>query len=142
MKNLTPEMIEKAEAAKSAEELLEIAKENGVDMSADEAATFFAQLNPKSGELDDDELDNVAGGACWSKKSAPTLADYTMVRVLTGSSCRTCGGTTGYIYTYGGQSPSISIICTTCQNRGAGTNCVESFPVSVELIEGVHYELI
>ena len=63
MKNLTPEMIEKAKAAKTAEELLELAKANGVEMTADEAATYFAQLNPKSGELSDDDLDNVAGGA-------------------------------------------------------------------------------
>ena len=62
MKNLKPEMIEKAKAAKSAEELLELAKANGVEMTADEAATYFAQLNPKSGELDDDDLDNVSGG--------------------------------------------------------------------------------
>ena len=62
MKNSTPEMIEKAKAAKSAEELLELAKANGFDMSADEAKTCFAQLNPKSGELDDDALDCVAGG--------------------------------------------------------------------------------
>ena len=64
MKNYTPEIIEKAKAAKSAEELLEIAKANGVEMTEDEAATYFAQLGPKSGELDDDELDAVAGGAC------------------------------------------------------------------------------
>ena len=50
--------------AKSAEELLELAKANGVEMTADEAAAYFAQLNPKSGELDDDELDAVAGGGC------------------------------------------------------------------------------
>ena len=64
MKNLTPEMIEKAKAAKSAEDLLALAKENDIEMTADEAATYFAQLNPKSGELNDDDLDNVAGGAC------------------------------------------------------------------------------
>ena len=64
MKNFTPEMIEKAKAAKSAEELLEIAKANKLEITADEAATYFAQLNPKSGELSDDDLDNVAGGAC------------------------------------------------------------------------------
>ena len=64
MKNLTPEMIEKAKAAKSAEELLEVAKAGGVEMTADEAKTYFAQLTPKSGELDDDDLDAVAGGAC------------------------------------------------------------------------------
>ena len=64
MNNLTPEMIEKAKAARSAEELLALAKENNVEMTEDEAATYFAQLNPKSGELDDDDLDAVAGGAC------------------------------------------------------------------------------
>ena len=73
MKNLTPEMIEKAKAAKSAEELLALAKENGVEMTADEAATYFAQLNPKSGELSDDDLDSVAGGACASNSTGRTV---------------------------------------------------------------------
>ena len=70
MKNLTPEMIEKAKAAKSAEELLEIAKTNNVEMTADEAATYFAQLSPKSGELSDDDLDSVSGGACARTEQA------------------------------------------------------------------------
>ncbi len=69
MKNFTPEMIEKAKAAKSAEELLEVAKAGGIEMTADEAKTYFAQLTPKSGELDDDELDAVAGGGCKSGSS-------------------------------------------------------------------------
>ena len=64
MENLTQELIKKAKMAKSAEELLSLAKEDGVEMTVTEAAAYFAQLNPKSGELDDDELDNVAGGAC------------------------------------------------------------------------------
>ena len=58
---LTPELIEKAKQAKSAEELIALAKENGAELSAEEANTYFAQLH-KTGELDDDELDNVAGG--------------------------------------------------------------------------------
>ena len=70
MKNFNKEMIEKAKTVKSAEELLELAKANGVEMTADEAATYFAQLNPKSGELDDDELDAVAGGACARTEQA------------------------------------------------------------------------
>ena len=73
MKSLTPEMIEKAKAAKSAEELLALAKENGVEMTADEAKSYFAQLNPKSGELDDNDLDNVVGGACASKSTGRTV---------------------------------------------------------------------
>ena len=64
MTNLTPEMIEKAKAAKTAEELFALAKENNVEMTEEEAKTYFAQLNPASGELSDDELDNVAGGGC------------------------------------------------------------------------------
>ena len=59
----TKEMIEKAKAAESAEELLEIAKAEGVNLTADEAAMHFAELH-KSGELSDEELDNVAGAGC------------------------------------------------------------------------------
>ena len=57
---LTQKIIEKAKAAESAEELLSIAKENGIDMTADEAKTYFEQLNANS--LDDDLLEGVAGG--------------------------------------------------------------------------------
>ena len=67
---LTQEMMEKARAAKTAEELLEIAKANGVEMTEDEAKTYFAQLNPKSGELDEDLLVNVSGGWLIMAESA------------------------------------------------------------------------
>jgi len=75
MININAEMIEKAKVAKTAEELLEIAKANGVEMTADEAATYFAQLNPKSGELDDDELVNVSGG-CNNSSGKEDNDDY------------------------------------------------------------------
>ena len=61
---LTPELLEKAKLAKSAEELIALAKENGAQLSAEEANTYFTKLNSKTGELADDELDNVAGGGC------------------------------------------------------------------------------
>ena len=57
---LTQEMMEKARAAKTAEELLEIAKANGVEMTEDEAKTYFEQIN--ASHLDDDLLEGVAGG--------------------------------------------------------------------------------
>ena len=83
MKNLNPEMIEKAKAAKSAEELLELAKANGVDMTADEAKTYFAQLNPESGELSDDDLDAVAGGGCGEKPTPKfAVGDHVLKRGL------------------------------------------------------------
>ena len=57
----TDEILEKAKTAKSAEELLAMAKIENIEVSAEEAAKAFAELN-KTGELSDDELDNVAGG--------------------------------------------------------------------------------
>ena len=67
---LTKELIEKAKTAKTAEELLEMAKAENVEMTAEEAAKAFAELH-KTGELSDDELDNVAGG-CEDYQSGDT----------------------------------------------------------------------
>ena len=61
MMNLTPELIAKAKAAKSAEELLELAKANDVELTAEEAKICFEQLHT-SGAVSDDELEAVAGG--------------------------------------------------------------------------------
>ena len=59
--NLTAELLAKAKEAKSVEELLAIAKENGIALTEEEAAKYFAELN-KEGEIANDELDNVSGG--------------------------------------------------------------------------------
>ena len=59
--NISKELIETAKTAKSAEELLELAKAENIELSAEEAAKAFAELN-KAGELSDEELDNVSGG--------------------------------------------------------------------------------
>ena len=61
MTNLTPELIAKAKAAKSAKELLELAKENGVELTEEEAETCFEQLHANA-EVSDDELEAVSGG--------------------------------------------------------------------------------
>lgn len=60
---LSKELFEKAKEAKSEEELMSLAKENGAELTSEEAAAYFAQLH-KSGELSDEELGNVAGGGC------------------------------------------------------------------------------
>lgn len=59
--NISKELLEKAKTAKSAEELLELVKGENINFTAEEAVKAFAELN-KSGELSDEELDNVAGG--------------------------------------------------------------------------------
>lgn len=60
------ELIAKAKQAKTPEELMTLAKENGIELTEESAKAYFNQLNPKTGELADDELDNVAGGGCHS----------------------------------------------------------------------------
>ena len=57
----TDEMLEKAKTAKSAEELLAMAKAENIELTEKQAAKAFAEFN-KTGELSDEELDNVAGG--------------------------------------------------------------------------------
>ena len=55
------EMLEKLKAAKSVEELVEIAKANGVEIAPDKAEELFAKLNA-DGEISDDDVENIAGG--------------------------------------------------------------------------------
>ena len=86
---MNTELIAKAKQAKSPEELLALAKENGIELTEESAQAYFNQLNPKMGELADDELDNVAGGGCLSDDPYDTcmadgycLSDYV---------CNRCG---------------------------------------------------
>lgn len=61
-KELTPELIQKAEACESVEELLTLAKENDIDLTAEEAQAYLDELSSKPLTLDD--LDSAAGGFC------------------------------------------------------------------------------
>ena len=59
---LTKELVAKAKETKTSEELMALAKEAGIDMTEESAASLFEQLNSKTSELSDSELDNVSGG--------------------------------------------------------------------------------
>ena len=62
MKNANiKELLEKLKAAKSVEELIEMAKANGVEIAPDKAEELFAKLNA-DGEISDDDVENIAGG--------------------------------------------------------------------------------
>ena len=90
---MNKELIAKAKAAKSAEELLELAKANNVEMTAEEAKTYFAQLSAK-GAVADDELDAVAGGGCgYGKNITKTCPQCgAAIPYKSGvSECPTCG---------------------------------------------------
>ena len=66
---MNQELIIKAKAAKSVEELLELAKASNMELSEEQAKEYFAKLNPTKGELSDDELDDVSGGGCGESKT-------------------------------------------------------------------------
>ena len=116
MKNFTPELIAKAKTAKSADELFALAKENGVEITADEAKTYFEQLN-KNSAVSDDELNAVAGGGeCFGGDKTPlTCGDK--VRIPT---CKKCSNKTGYVAFSVAMKGSFEIKCENCQ-RVVGT---------------------
>ena len=86
------ELLAKAKEAKTPEELTALAKENSVELTEEEARAYFEQLHPKTGELSDDELDNVAGGACHAKDGRLVVA---CTHLCNNYRCRSCGGKVG-----------------------------------------------
>lgn len=72
--DLTNELLEKARGAQSAEELLTLAGESGIELTREEAEAKFALLRPTDGELADSELDNIVGGCGGSKTPAASYA--------------------------------------------------------------------
>lgn len=58
---MNSELLQKAGEARTPEELQALAKENGMDITPEQAREYFDRLH-QTGELDDDELENVSGG--------------------------------------------------------------------------------
>ena len=65
---LSHEIVEKIKSAGSPDDVLAIAKECNVEMTPDEAKSYFEQIN--SHELDEDLLVNVSGGWIIMDESA------------------------------------------------------------------------
>jgi len=89
---LTKELLAKAKETQTAEELLALAKENGMELTQEEAEKYYAKLH-QTGELADEELDNVAGGGCSSKLECPECHNTDLI-YCSGSgsfSCPRCG---------------------------------------------------
>ena len=64
MNELTKEQIQKAMACESVEELMAVAKSEGVELTKEEAEAYMAEMEDV--ELDSDALKQVAGGLCYS----------------------------------------------------------------------------
>ena len=70
----TAEQLKKINTAKSAEELMALAKAEGIEISEEEIKAKFAEMH-KEGEIADDELDNVAGGCGEDDHYYPHIGD-------------------------------------------------------------------
>ena len=73
---MNEELIAKAKTAKSAQELIEMAKAENIELTDEKAQEYFARLNAAS-EISDDELEAVSGGCGY----------------IDGKQCPNCGST-------------------------------------------------
>ncbi len=92
MKNLTNEMLQKAKECKTVAELLNLAKENDYPLTEEQATKTFNEWN-KTGELADEELENVAGG-CKIFVNMPSIGEIVEARGVGNNQplyCETCG---------------------------------------------------
>ncbi len=79
-------LLEKAKRAKSKEELMALAKENSITLTDKEAEDYLASFKGtlKSGELGDDELDDVSGGCTTEVNGKQYVVVSSGVKCFTG----------------------------------------------------------
>lgn len=70
----TKEQIEKAAACKNADELLELARTENIQLTHDEAEKYFADLQETEIKLDD--VKKIAGGVCIANMCGQDCTDY------------------------------------------------------------------
>ena len=61
---LTKEQIAKAMSCETAEELMAVAKSEGIELTKEEAEAYMSEMDDV--ELDEEVLKNVAGGGCYN----------------------------------------------------------------------------
>ena len=62
-KGISHELLQKARRAKSPDDLVALTREHGLSLSPEEVQDYFRRLH-HTGELQDEELENVSGGGC------------------------------------------------------------------------------
>ena len=112
---ITNEVMEKARSAENSEALWAMAKENGMELTQEEANAYFDQLH-KTGELSDEELENVTGGGCH-KNGHPVV---TICETCKDFQCRThWKNSDGWKYI----DPEYGHICKVCRKQAICKNC-------------------
>ena len=64
-KLLTKENLVKAAACKTPEDIIALAKENGIELSIEEAKKYLEKVGNFDAAISDEDLEKVAGGRCW-----------------------------------------------------------------------------
>lgn len=115
------ELILKAKEARSVEELLLLAKDNGVELSEADAKMYL-EMN-KSGELSDDALSDISGGAAYTLSGGYLIV--TNFHECDRWECDSCGysdfkwktvnGRTDWVHTCGGYKYGCGKSCSTCK---------------------------
>ena len=89
---ISMEMLQKAKAAGSVEELLTMAKESGIELTPEDAEKYYSRLH-QNGAVSDEELDNVAGG-CMSVNdfvfTCPKCKGHNVVKIGIKYRCNDC----------------------------------------------------
>ena len=111
MTNFTPEIITKAKAAKTVEELIAIAKDNNVELTQEQASIYFEQLQAGDA-VHDEELDLVTGGCGGPTK--PTLKEGVFAKAINGSCCPKCRTTVGKTAIFSYKFHIVGLFCYKC----------------------------
>ncbi len=108
MNNLENDFIEKVKNARSVDDIINIAHENGIEIRREQAQFYFN--NMKQGELTDDEISSVSGGGCSSSRSSvsSSKSDLRLGTVVTLKN--------------NGHTFSSSAASTICSNPNCGSN--------------------
>ena len=111
-----------------------MAKVEHIELTEEQAAKAFAELH-KTGELSDEELDNVAGGCGGEEITEPKYKEGDLVWISGGFACYTCGRYRAFKVTEVHRSPvgkhTYSVACPECGEKWWNANVEED---SVDLL--------
>lgn len=126
--------MEAVREAESPEELLELARAEGVELSEERAAALFEKYHPPLGELTDRELENVSGGGCGGgEKPKPKVGDT--IKAYAGDNMVCCCGCRGSQFTIDEVRGDTCIIV--CSDRCAKAFSKKMAPKGDAVIEGL-----
>lgn len=111
---MNEQLIQKAKTAKTAEELMEMAKEAGYPLTEEQAAQAFEKLHTQVGEISDLELNGVSGGGCGGGGTRVT-------GLRMGETCPRCGNDC-WVYSVDAQMTAASQVysvfsCAVCEAK-------------------------